>query len=238
MNPLKREEVIALVNSDPPLTLDDYSYLTQTISREFRWYLIGLTCIHAEKKSFHTNNLNQLLTLEQVAINSGYSHNTMKRFVSYTNSIFRLQIAMPKLADAIIMGNTRLGLKTTIILSKLPPKDIDAVMKRVEDERTPIRKIIAEQIKRPVSYPRRFSDGRGTKSSPKSVKDIPRYDPDAQVTVLTYTIPSWKKAMDRIHMNQALHTVSQPTRMKLDMELTNLRCVTEALIERMTEARK
>jgi len=165
---------ITLANFYPPLLLDDYNQIEQTVSREFRWYLIGLTCLLVVDKSFQSDSLNDFLTRTQIAQNSGYSEGTMTRFVSYANAITRMQKVLPDLVTDILAGKTRLGLKTTIILAKLPPDDIVAIMKRVEVEQTSIRKIISEQIRRPLTYPRKFSDGRSTKSSPKTIKDFPR----------------------------------------------------------------
>jgi len=230
------DEAITLANSCPPLSHDDYTRVEETISKEFKWYLIGLTCWLSNKKRFHSDELNDRITREQIAESSGNSVETMKRYMCYANSIDRVKKALPELASDILAGKTRLGLKTAIILAKLPPEDIAAITRRVEAESTPIRRIIEEQIKRPTSYPRRFADGRSTKSSPKSVKDAPRYDPDAQVAALTYTIPSWVKAIDRLHASGNLHEASKPARKKLGNELANLKITVEALIELITEA--
>jgi hypothetical protein len=226
-------DVIALANSNPPLLTHDYNRIERDVSKEFRWYLIGLTCSLAAKGRLQPDGLNKLLTNAQVAKNSGYSTETMKRFMNYANSIGRLEKSLPGLAADILAGKTRLGLKTTILIAKLPPNDISEIIKRVESEDTSIRKIIAEHTKRPLSYPRRFSDGRSTKDTPKSVKDIPRHDPDALIAGITFTIPSWVKAINRVHINTS---ISQTAKNKLSSELSNLYIAVEALIELLTEA--
>ena len=219
-------EATVLAHSSPPLTFDDYNRIERSVSREFRWYLIGLIC-----SFFQSDKSDNNLTRAQVAQNSGYAEETMKRFMCYVNSVNRLQQSFPDLVSDILAGKTRLGLKTTILLAKQSPNDIAVIIKRVETENTPIRRIISDQIKHPLTYPRRFSDGRSTKSSPKSIKDTPRYDPDAQITGLIYTIPSWIKAIERVHMNEDICNVSHSARNKLRDEFLNLKSVTEALIK-------
>lgn len=158
------DEAIARANSCPPLLHDDYTRLEETVSKEFKWYLIGLTCWLADKKCFHSDDLNDRLTRERIAKSSGNSTETMKRYMCYSNSIDRVHKALPELASDTLAGKTRLGLKTAIILAKLPPEDMTAIMKRVEAEHTPIRRIIEEQTKRPVSYPRSSPTGEVQKT--------------------------------------------------------------------------
>jgi len=227
-------DAITLANSYPPLLLNDYKRLEETVSREFRWYLIGLTCSLANQKSFQSDELNNQLTRVQIAQNSGYVKDTLKQFIRYTNAIAYIQKIFPDIATDILSGRTKLGLKTTILLSKQPPDNIPAIMKRIEAEDTPIRMIITEQIKNSVACP----NDNSNKDSPKSIKDIPCYDPDAQVTGLTYTIPSWVKAIDRVHISENLNQVSRPARNKLSKELINLKSVANALIELIAEVQK
>jgi hypothetical protein len=231
-------DAIVYANSYPPLLADDYIRLEEIISKEFKWYIIGLTCWLADKKEFYTELLNDVLTREQVAQNTGISVETMKRYMCYVNSVDRLHDILPELASNILAGKTRLGLKTAIILAKQSAEDISSIMKRISSEETSVRQIISEQVKRPLMYPRKFSDGRSTKYSPKSVKDRPRYDPDAQVTELTFTIPSWEKAINRLYMDENLHEVSKTAQLNLNIKLETLKCAIDQMREQITEAKQ
>ena len=231
-------DAVVYANSYPPLLSNDYTWLEESVSVEFKWYTIGLTCWFADKKTFDSERLNSSLTREQVAQNAGKSAETMKRYMCYVNSIDRLHTSMPELTENILAGKTKLGLKTTIILAKQSPEDIPLIMERVGSEETPIRRIITEQIKRPLLYPRRFSDGRSTKYSPKSVKDKPRYDPDAQVAELTFTIPSWEKAINRVYLGDNLHEATKGARMNLRIKLETLKCVIDQITKQITEAKQ
>jgi len=231
-------DAVVYANSYPPLSSNDYIWLEESVSIEFKWYTIGLTCWFADKKTFESERLNNSLTREQVAQNAGKSAETMKRYMCYVNSVDRLHAFMPKLAENILAGKTRLGLKTTIIIAKQSPEDIPLIIERVDSEETPIRRIITEQIKRPLMYPRRFSDGRSTKYSPKSVKDKPRYDPDAQAAELTFTIPSWEKAINRVYISDNLNETTKTARINLCAKLETLKCVIDQINKQITEAKQ
>ena len=226
-------DAVALANSNPPLLKDDYNQIAQVVSKEFRWYLIGLTCSLAENERLQTAELNKRLTRKQMAKNCGCAVDTLRRYIYYASAIDRLERSMPELAADILAGRTRLSLKTTLKILRLPPSDIFEIMKRVNSESTPIRKIIVEHTKRPFSYPRRFSDGRSTKYAPKSVKEVPRYDPDVLITGLTFTIPSWMKAIKRVQLSG---NISKSSQNKLSTELAKLNSAAGALIELLTEA--
>jgi hypothetical protein len=228
-------ETAILVNSEPPLTLDDYNRLEQTVSKEYIHYLIGLACILARSKGFRTDNLNKTLTWARIAQNSGYAKNSLKRLACFASAITRLQADLPSLAAEILIGKTRFSLNSTILLAKLSTSDISVIMKRAGTEDTPIRRIIAEQTKRPAANPKKYSNGHNIKRVFTSVKDTPRYDPDAQVSGLTYTIPSWVRAINRVYLSD-MFEVSGNACAKLNIELENLKIFTTALIELITEA--
>jgi hypothetical protein len=229
-------EAVTLANSDPPLKFEDYNRLEQAVSQEFRRFLIGLTCSLADNKRFQNDNLNNLLTRAQVAQNSGYAKNSMKRLVYYANAITRLQKDLPSLAADILAGKTRLGVESTIILAKQSTGNISVIIKRMETDSMSLRRIIAEQIQRPAAYSRKFSVERSVKRKPMSVKDMPRYDPDAEVYGLTYTIPTWARAINRLYLSD-IFEVSDPARIKLNRELENLKGAADALIELIMEAK-
>ena len=55
-----------------------------------------------------------------------------------------------------------------------------------------------------------------------SVKDMPVFDPDAEITGLTLTIPSWASSIDRTRTKTDLSIVSDHARNKLAEALADL----------------
>jgi len=219
------EEAANFANSYPPLLIEDYERVEKNISKEFKWYVIGLTCLFAREKKFRRKELNSLLTKEQIAKNSGYAANSMKHFVSYAKAIISLQEMFYTLAGSLLEGELSLSLQAVVILAKLPQDNISVILKRIKTENISIYKAIYEYNKQPDAF------HKSVKNYSKSIKETPCYDPDAQVIGLTYTIPSWVKALNRAHMSANLREISKPTQNNLYNELVNLKSAVEALIE-------
>lgn len=56
-----------------------------------------------------------------------------------------------------------------------------------------------------------------------SVKDMPAYDPDAEISSLALTVPSWVSSIDRTRSNANLRYISSNARRKLEKELLVLK---------------
>ena len=55
-----------------------------------------------------------------------------------------------------------------------------------------------------------------------SVKDMPEFDPDAEVNSLSLTIPSWVQSLRRIHLNEKFALITDEGRQHLSEELRRL----------------
>jgi hypothetical protein len=64
-----------------------------------------------------------------------------------------------------------------------------------------------------------------------TIKDTPEFDPDARVSSLFYTIPSWASVIDNVFMNSDFVKVSSNAKNKLKKELEILVEAAEAVIE-------
>ena len=63
----------------------------------------------------------------------------------------------------------------------------------------------------------------GDISTGPSVKDMPEYDPDAEISSLTLTIPSWKSSIERAKNTADLTIVSPQAKGDLAQALRELR---------------
>lgn len=67
------------------------------------------------------------------------------------------------------------------------------------------------------------------------IKNMPDYDPDAEVTGLTLTIPSWATSLSRTRRNTDLSSISLKARMNLEHALFNLQATIEELLQAIKE---
>ena len=68
-----------------------------------------------------------------------------------------------------------------------------------------------------------------------SVKDMPEYDPDAEITGLTLTIPSWCSSIERAMRNADFTKLSPLAKEKLLLALFELEDKIENLIDTIKE---
>ena len=68
-----------------------------------------------------------------------------------------------------------------------------------------------------------------------SVKDMPQFDPDAEITGLTLTIPSWGSSIERIRTKTNLSIVSANARVKLIDALHDLQRIIDDMLVAIKE---
>lgn len=66
-------------------------------------------------------------------------------------------------------------------------------------------------------------------------KHTPDFDPDAEITGLTLTIPSWTSSIGRMRSNTDMSTVSIKARKNLEHALFDLRTTIEELLRAIKE---
>jgi hypothetical protein len=128
---------------------------------------------------------------------------------------------VPDGADALLSGKIVLSGDKVVLLSKKQPKAIKSAMERLADPSVTFDDVFPEY------------GGKARKAS-ASVKDAPAYDPDAQVTGLVYTIPSWIDSLERVGCVD-LRAVSSAKYSKLMKAIDELKTCAADIVERMVE---
>ncbi len=68
-----------------------------------------------------------------------------------------------------------------------------------------------------------------------SVKDMPGHDPDAEISSLTLTVPSWVSSIDRTRSMANLGGISGDARRKLEKELLVLKETIDTMLAAIKE---
>lgn len=74
-----------------------------------------------------------------------------------------------------------------------------------------------------------FSRSSASTLTGPSVKDMPAFDPDAEINSLTLTIPSWIQSLNRTRSTEKLSLITEGGRTKLKNELRHLISVASKL---------
>ena len=227
----------------------------RNISEECRKYLIGVQ-YHTAKIAASKRNargINQYTvqvyydgeddisaeishrTAHMIAEEHHIAHGTVQKYASYSKALDEISKHEPKLAAKIKSGNYKISHKNVVEMSKLSPDEIRKINRRIDRNPTPFirfkhaRSAIAAS-KAEVAPPE--------ESQGPSVKDMPEFDPDAEISSLALTIPSWASSIERTRSRADLSIVSDAARHRLIGALSNLQDSVSGMITAIEEETK
>ena len=136
---------------------------------------------------------------------------TVMDYGNYAKSLDILRKKEPRFVEKVLNGEIKVGQQKIINLAKMSPK---------------IRK-----IEKHVNLNSKNNIHREKKQEHRvSIKDMPQYDPDAEIVSLSYTIPSWVGSIDRVLEKVEFENVSDEAKGKLRKELEKLEFTVKTLL--------
>lgn len=165
------------------------------------------------------------------------SHATIIKYGRYAQALDHIAKIEPALIPHIMSGSVHIGQENTIDLSKLSDRQIRAVAASIpfNNEHKLSREKILDILRK-----EQFSTFEATPVEippvqVKSVKDMPTYDPDAEISSLALTIPSWRASIDRTRNAANMQNVSATAKAYLLQELTSLRNAVNQMVTSVKE---
>lgn len=150
----------------------------------------------------------------------GLGRCAVTRYGIYAEAIDRIFQAAPQFADLILSGTLEVAQKEVIHLSSLP----EQTLRQAEEdpERFAVQnRLLRKKRGRPPAYDGKLSDF----SRQMLVKQMPSYDPDAEVSGLTLTIPSWISSIQRTLTSADFSSISPGALERLAEQLI---CLTQS----------
>lgn len=206
----------------------------RNISEETRKYLIGKRYQMEKLLQKNPNGANQYSYMIEIpeetikqknkkthkprtAVKLGVEYQIAGRTVieygNYAHSIDILEKDEPELVARVLKGEIKIGQQKLINLSQQSSKI-----------KNKIKKYLNEQEKIHKKPPVECTERRVT------VKDMPKYDPDAEIVSLSFTIPSWIGSVDRVLDKVNFENTSIQARQKLKSELNNLKFTVDTIL--------
>ena len=201
----------------------------RNISEETRHFLIGLQyetekMIAGRKKQEGQNPFSYLpleteyhpsrhVTAERIAKENNISFGSVQKYAIYARAMTEIGKKSPEFIQMVLSGNCKVSHNYILEVSRLSAPEIQELAKRLEKQNKSFlrfsntRTIIQENIENALA-------AAPTPTQP-SVKDMPTFDPDASVTELTLTIPSWLGSMKRTNEHTDFNIVSDTAKAKL-----------------------
>ena len=201
----------------------------RNISEETRRFLIGKQ-YNAEKLASKIKNpkgLNQYsedaslsdryFTAARIANENNISRGSVERYAIYSRAIDILAEKDPEIVSKILSGQYKIAQKNVVELSKLSPSEIRKVEQRIQKIQQSF--VQYNKTRNVISA---TEEGAKERGPAPSVKDMPAFDPDADIAALTLTIPSWSSSINRVRTKTDLSIVSSVARKGLARELHSL----------------
>ncbi|MBR3439675.1 MAG: hypothetical protein IKH13_09270 [Clostridia bacterium] len=202
------------------------------LTEEFRKYLIGLQ-YEAEKIIDNGTGTDDpiikdpeiqrsptgYVTAMRIAEENHVSWNTIYKYSVYARTIEEIGKKAPDIVPFILSGRYKISQKNLIDLSKMSPEQIDKIVVRLEKDGE--KYVQYKKARKEISS---FSDKKPINSSAStaSVKDMPSFDPDAEIISLALTIPSWSGSIDRVVNKTDFTIVTSAAKNKLIISLQQL----------------
>jgi hypothetical protein len=156
-------------------------------------------------------------TAERIAMDNHISHGTVEKYYIYARAIDEIEKKSPQMAQKILSGRYKVSHEGVLSLARGSSEEIQDLNKRLEHTKYPFAKY--QTTRQEIQGIARVQ--KGSIDNRPSIKDMPEYDPDAEVIGLTLTIPSWSSSINRI-IQSNLETVSDSAKQKLYTALIDL----------------
>lgn len=170
-------------------------------------------------------------TRQRIGADYHISYVTVRKYGIYAEMVDTIMEVSPDLAKGIISGNIRISHENMEAIVSLPPNEI----------RTAAEKILTEhKNNKNYSAPREIllqTPGFESKTMPTVglIKNMPEYDPDAEVSSLTLTIPMWISSVNRTKAATDMTKVSALAKTRLKKALRELNSAIQSMYSEIKE---
>ena len=158
----------------------------------------------------------------------GLSGGTVLKYYAFSSAINTLFSESEELARRILSGKLRVSHENTIELSRLTADEVATLAQTIAEENidhltfSDIRSEVEwhhTQPKAPVSRKEKKEQRDRIEAG---IRQMPAFDPDAEVNSLCMTISSWVSSIDRVDRSTDFNHVSNRAKLKLMKQLTIL----------------
>jgi hypothetical protein len=239
---------------------DVISYICETelersdLTAEMRKYLIGkkyLTDVDISAREFILHPpkeyQNARLSLPakpnrkyEVASAIGKKYNiatgTVFKYGYFTRYMETLREKDADLASGILASTLKVSHENMKELVRLPAEDLHNLRKTLDENN--MNHIGYSEIRHELQW-KNIHESKARELLPDKstplIRKIPEYDPDAEVSSLSLTIPSWISSINRVETNAELEKISPAAAKKLKAQLARLIYTADSLVQSLED---
>ncbi len=172
------------------------------------------------------------VTAKRIADEHHISSGTVSKYAQYAQAIEEIRKKAPSVLPLILSGSVKISHKNTVRLSKMEPNQIQIIIDRLKKQSESY--VQYKNSRKEIETGTEESSVLAWPAGP-SIKDMPPYDPDAEATALTLTIPTWSDSLVRARKQIDLSTVSERARNRMSEALLKLTETAEEFLKAVQE---
>jgi hypothetical protein len=172
------------------------------------------------------------VTAQRIAQENQISGGTVLKYAIYTRALETIGQKVPEMVPKILSGRYKISHKNIVDLSELTSDEIKKAGRRMEQSQQPFVRF--SMTRKEIQYTKGQTCLTESPSTP-SVKDMPAFDPDAEITALTLTIPSWVSSIKRIQTSMDFDRISNYAIGKLAITLIDLKHTVSKMLSAIKE---
>ena len=214
------------------------------LTNSYRKYLIGKKFSYEEAivRKTHTDSSS---SKSRIAYKIGDSENisggTVLKYNAYSTAIDTIYENAEELAFHILMEHLKVSHENTIELARLAADEIRYISKSVIEQR--LKHLTYQDIRHECAWKHtnnkagisRRERREQKDSSSTSIRQMPEYNPDADVNSLCMTIDSWVSSIKRVNQKVDFSTITRKATINLVRQLTILEQTVNMLQKTLTE---
>ena len=214
------------------------------LTNSYRKYLIGKKFCY-EETIFRRDNKNIQNVKYRIAYKIGEEENisggTVLKYNAYSTAIDTIYKNAEELAFHILMEHLKVSHENTIELSRRASDEIRYISRSVIQQR--LKHLTYQDIRHECAWKHTNSKATISRSerreqkdtSSASIRQMPEYNPDADVNSLCMTIDSWVSSIKRVNQNVDFSTITRKATINLVRQLTILEQTINMLQKTLTE---
>lgn len=160
---------------------------------------------------------------------------TVHKYSAYSHALDIIDEKVPDLVKRVRSGQLWISQANIIELSDLPKEQLLKLNNYLLSEQ--IGHLSYHDMKRELlwnNYAKPMSDKKTSASVP-SIRNLPQFDPDAEIASLTLTIPSWISSTERVLRVSDFKMASNTAKNKLKYQLMCLLSTTNSILKKLEE---
>lgn len=176
----------------------------------------------------------------QTAIDIGKEYNmaqnTVYKYGVFSRSIDSIFSKEPELSEKILSGVLRISHDNIIELSHLPQDSLKSLNQNLSAEH--IERIGYSEMRHELLWKKLPVPILPKQLPPQTdipIKQLPKYDPDSEISGLTLTIPSWISSINRTRSNADFRYISENAKDKLASQLAEMKGIIDTMLNDIKE---